>query len=246
MENKKLSILCPSRGRPELFDRMLRSMHDMKASSANFEVLAYVDNDDSCRADYESVVPAPHLLVIDEPRSVGEAWNILAREAAGDYLLMGNDDHVYITPQWNKMLLDILSERMPKDGIFVAWVDDGTGKSMSRCAFPIVSRKWYERLGYFTPECFNFLYHDTWVWDVGKRLDRTFYIPEVVIEHRHFTAGKTEYDDTYRRHRVGAENSRKREADKQMFNSMAGQRQLDADKLKNLIISYSTFPKGVR
>lgn len=241
-----ISILCPTRGRPKLFERMLRSIHSTIASHRNIEILIYLDHDDPRLSSYDAIIDygdrpkyrmyAPSLDD-GKARTVGEAWNILAHAAVGEYLLMGNDDHVYMTPHWDQKLLDILSERMPKDGIFVAWVDDKTGKAARRCAFPIVSRKWYETLGYFTPECFNFLYHDTWIWDVGKRLDRTFYIPEVVIEHRHFAFKKAEYDDTYQRHRVGVENARRREVDKQMFNSMAGQRQSDAYKLKDLIIS---------
>lgn len=240
-----ISILCPTRGRPELFERMLKSMHELSEFSDTFEVLGYVDNDDPCRTDYDTLITMFDLLIVDEPRSVGEAWNVLAQQAQGDYFLMGNDDQVYMTPHWDRLLLDILSERMPKDGMFVAWVDDKTGKAARRCAFPIVSRKWYETLNYFTPECFNFLYHDTWIWDIGKRLDRTFYIPEIVIEHRHFAFKKADYDDTYQHHRVGVENSRKREADKQMFNSTAGQRQADAEKLKDLIVSTALFPGGV-
>lgn len=240
-----ISILCPTRGRPELLQRMVNSMYDTVALFTNYEVLIYVDNDDPCLAAYDSIICDPPIVKIGESISVGQAWNILAREAAGDYFLMGNDDQVYMTPYWDRLLLDILSERMPKDGIFVAWVDDNTGKSARRCAFPIVSRKWYETLGYFTPECFNFLYHDTWIWDIGKRLDRTFYIPDILIEHRHFAFKKAEYDDTYQRHRVGIENARRRDADKQMFNSMAGQRQADAEKLKDLIVSTALFPGGV-
>ena len=57
------------------------------------------------------------------------------------------------------------------------------------CAFPIVSKEWYKCLGRFTPGCFNFGYNDTWIFEVGKMLDRCHFIPSVVVEHLHFSVG---------------------------------------------------------
>lgn len=225
-----ISILCPSRGRPDLLQRMLDSMSKTAGSRENYEVLIYLDQDDPTRRKYLDGAIEADSYTIGNAKTVGRAWNVLAAESRGDYLMMGNDDHVYITPQWDRLILDVISERSQSDSVFVAWVDDVTGKAQKRCAFPIVSRKWYNALGYFTPERFKFFYHDTWIWDIGKRLNRTLFIPEVLIEHRHFTISKAEYDDTYRRNRSGQAN-----ADKRIFEATANVRRADAKKLKSIM-----------
>ena len=49
------------------------------------------------------------------------------------------------------------------------WMDDRINRE-NHCAFPIVSRKWCETLGYFTPGVFHFGYNDTWVFDIAQRV----------------------------------------------------------------------------
>lgn len=220
---KKVSLLTPTRGRPDLCERMVESFWDTVEGPA--ECLLYVDEDEM----FSYLTKGMKVTMIQGPqRRVGECWNDLADISTGDLLMMGNDDLMFKTPGWNEFLQDL-----PDDGIFVAWFDDGSGKSADRCAFPIVSRRWYETLGYFTPECFNFLWHDTWVWDIGRKLGRLHYIPEALVEHAHFAFGKAPYDATYRLHRDGK--GKERADDKAMFKTTDVERNVDVQKLKELM-----------
>ena len=84
--------------------------------------------------------------------SVSRSWNILASNCTGDILIMGNDDLIYKTQNWDGILVE--QTKKFKDGIYLMWFDDGIKHNHAN--FPIISRKWYETLGYFTPGCFNF------------------------------------------------------------------------------------------
>lgn len=223
-ESKDVSLLCPTRKRPAELERMIRSA--VKTAIGSIEILVYVDDDDPTR----HLDIAPAIKFVGPSNGVGRAWNHLAMRATGARLMMANDDLVFETIGWDHELLS----REPADRIYVAWFNDGSMKP-ERCAFPIVSRRWYEALGYFVPECFHFLWHDAWVWDVGRRLRRELPILSVLVEHHHFAFKKAEYDETYRRHRVGPDNQRKRREDEATFIAMAEQRQRDADLLRGLM-----------
>jgi glycosyl transferase/beta-hydroxylase protein BlmF len=210
----------------------------MAASAATkgtgrFEILAYIDEDDPTQDDYSR---EGDIEILTGPSDgVGRAWNRLARKSQGNLLMMANDDLVFVTEEWDRKIVERLRIEGPVDHIFVAWTNDGSSSIERRCAFPMVSRRWFDTLGYFTPECFNFLWHDTWIHDIGRRLDRLIYMPDILIEHRHFSFKKAEYDDTYKRHRVGAENANKRKQDERTYDETANIREIDARILREYI-----------
>lgn len=173
-----VSILTPTRRRPEMAKRMMDSAGDC-------EFLFYVDDDDE--TDYSEI---PHIR---GPRlRLGVIWNLLARKASGDYLMMGNDDLVFRSSNWQERLRQ---ELKPTD-IKVACFDDGINQG-KHFAFPIITRKWYEVVGQFTAEIFNFGYHDTWIFNIAQHLDACVYIGDVLVEHIHPTTGKRPVDRTF-------------------------------------------------
>ena len=46
---------------------------------------------------------------------------------------------------------------------------------------------------------FKHFFIDTWVWMLAKSVDRAIYIPDILVEHRHWKAGKAAKDETYNR-----------------------------------------------
>jgi hypothetical protein len=122
---------------------------------------------------------------------------------------------------------------MYDDDIYCCWFEDLiNGKS--HCSFPIISKKWYETLGYFTPGVFHFGYNDTWVYDIAKRIDRCHFIPEVTVEHLHFSTGKVQMDSTYHRNRT-EKRGNLYHLDKVIFDETSDQRAQAAEKLKKLM-----------
>ena len=217
-----ISILTPSRGRPKRYERFAESV--MSNADGEVELLTYVDSDDPTCTEYPKDV-----YVGPKQPSVGCCWNYLAEVADGDVLIMGNDDLVYRTEGWDTILLDQLSGF--SDKIYCAYFNDGiNGKK--HCAFPIISRKWFETVGRFVPECFRFFCHDTWVMDVARKIDRLHYIPEVFIEHEHFTNKKAPKDKTYTMNR-GNNTSRH---DLNTLRDTENERVIEANKLREVMV----------
>ena len=166
----------------------------MMESAGEHEFLFYVDEDDPSKDKYD----VPHII---GPRvRLGVVWNYLARQAKGDYLMMGNDDLIFRSDNWAERLRDVL----PPNEVGVACFDDGINQGR-HFAFPIVTRAWYEAVGQFTAEVFTFGFHDTWIFDIAKRVNRAFYIGDVLVEHLHPTAGKRPEDQTYKERNWGVD-----------------------------------------
>ena len=232
-----VSILCPTRGRPERCARMIESAFD--TAGADIEVRLYVDDDDPRKADYllydgkgsPTGLFERGWVVLGPSLGVGKAWNILAKDARGDALMMGNDDFIYETQDWAKALQ---APSLPSDGVFCAHFNDG-GPQNGRCRVPIVGRAWYEALGYFTSEEFNFFYHDTWIEDLANRIGRRYYDGDIMVRHEHATRGG-EVDDTHNRNRDNGQAQK----DKVIWAETEQQREMSAGLLKAAIRNKET------
>ncbi len=223
----KISILTPTRERSEKAKRFADSVLSTAAVPDDIELYFYVDDDDPQLKSYASwslECPGNIHFHVGPAISVSKSWNSIAALCKGDILLMGNDDLIYRTTNWDKILQQTVLKYT--DQIYVAWFNDGINGE-DHCAFPAVSRKWYEWLGYFTPGIFEFIANDTWIFEIGKLLGRTIYIPEVYAEHRHFSNGKMEPDETTMRNRRDGRIQR----DLDLFGKTKAVRQQDADKL---------------
>lgn len=206
--NRIISLLCPTRGRPDRVCVMIESVIKTTEKLENVEILFYIDSDDDKKDDY--IVSINNLLNkynnpfkrvlphIGEPMSVSKSWNIIAEKCEGDILVMANDDEVWITKGWDRRLNEE-ADKFPDD-IYCIYFDDGIMHE-EICAFPMVSRKWYEILGYFTPGIFKFLANDTWIEYIAIGIGRLHYVPDVLVEHRHYLHKKSEIDETYKRNR---------------------------------------------
>ena len=235
------SILTPTRNRPANCERFIKSVYNSTRTKKNVEMLFYVDSDDPAIDAYKSLHWHAQKeyegfkkieFVFGDPMSVSVSWNIIAEKCIGDVLIMGNDDLVYQTDGWDEKL-DQELDQYKQDKVYVAWMNDGINGDR-HCAFPIVSREWYKCLGRFTPGTFNFGYNDTWIFEVGKMLDRLHYIPFIKAEHLHFSVGKSDMDDTYAHNRT-KEKGNLYAKDQVLFNKTRAARMDDRDKLRRLI-----------
>ena len=241
IKDNTISILTPTRNRPNNCERFIKSIYNTAKNPGNIELHFYVDNDDPSLEAYKSL--AKHCyeeynkfykceFEFGEPMSVSQSWNIIATKSTSYLLIMGNDDLVYQTDGWDN-LLETELQRYYVDKIYVAWMEDGINGDR-HCAFPIISREWYETLGYFAPGVFNFGYNDTWVFDIAKRINRTNYIGNILVRHRHFSKDSNEMDDTYARNRTQDKGNLYR-LDKKIFDDEANTREDHAQKIMERI-----------
>lgn len=184
----KISILCPTRNRPEYVKTMLQSLRE--TSTVMPEVVFYVDEDD------ESF---PHPQLGKEIRIVGgprilmtEMWNRCAEVATGEIMLLSGDDVLFKTKGWDDQVRRAFAA-FP-DRLIMVHGDDGIwGSKFGTHCF--LHRAWVDAVGYFSPPYFSSDYGDTWINDVFNAVGRRVYLP-IVTEHLHPIAGKRKADKT--------------------------------------------------
>ncbi|MFF9118734.1 glycosyltransferase family 2 protein [Streptomyces massasporeus] len=240
--DRVLSLLCPSRGRVDNLGSFLRSLHRTAVKPGRVEVMVYVDEDDPALPAYHRLFDrAPRLwpglgacrLVVGPPEGVPQAWNALAAQSRGDLLMMANDDQLYVDHGWDTTLDNRVTQltALHGDDVLCLYFDDGQYTDGGR-DFPIVTRTWYETLGYFTPTIFQQWEVERWVFDVALRLERCHVVPGVFVEHRHYQDYKAPFDETYQRHRVTREKSL---ADHALFLGTEAQRAAEAERLRGVM-----------
>ncbi|MCD6075953.1 MAG: blmF [Rhodospirillales bacterium] len=189
---RTISLLCPTRGRPDYIPPHIMSIMETTAEPDRLELMFYVDRDDPELANYESlfaeirtgVFPGLNLIgLVGDRIGTPKAINAMAGQSTGRYLMISNDDLLFKTKGWDHELER--AGKLAPDGIFNIFLNDGyLGPKLS--CFPIVGRPWYEALGYLAPVLFDHCNVDLWIHRVGDALARNYYLEDVHLEHRHF------------------------------------------------------------
>jgi GT2 family glycosyltransferase len=202
-----ISLLCPSRGRPQLCKRMLQSAYATAANRDGVESLVLVDEDDPHLDEYCRLLPESRVIKGARHSGVARAFNALSGLASGDILFTAPDDLMFRTAGWDSIVREIVDRYA--DGIVVAVPYDGReGAQGERCTHWFTTRRWVERVGNFVEERYEHFYCDTHVADIAARSGRLVFMPEVLIEHMHPKYGKGQWDDTYKLKRKNGMSSR--------------------------------------
>lgn len=182
-----ISILCPSRGRPEMARRMAESAVSTATDTRGLEILFYLNEDDPLVGEYKHGPFTVFIMGRDGPTSY--AWNELARRAAGDVLMLMGDDVVFETPGWDVKLRGALCELNgssagnPGGGLGVFSFDDGRSPLGEGHPHPAMTREVYKRLGYLACPMFRHFYVDTWLVDLAKAAGIFHYLPDMKVLH---------------------------------------------------------------
>ncbi len=185
MPRPTLSLIVPTRRRLEQLSRFLDSVARTAKHPAAIEVVLVVDADDpESGAVRHDGLTLKHV-VVPPGRTMG-ALNAAGYEAAaGEYVMLLNDDVVARTRGWDETALRCC-RRFP-DGIVLIHVNDTLSRD-HLCTFPLVSRTFCELAGGVCPRDYLRYRIDDHIEDVfnllallGER--RTAYLPDVVFEH---------------------------------------------------------------
>ena len=202
-----ISLLCPTRGRPKEFERMVSSFRNCTIDQP-IEVVAMLDNDDPEFDNYNHELI--NQRISDETtRGKVDMWNVLAGASKGEYMMMVNDDNICNTYGWDWRFTRV----KPDDNIFIAW-PNGQG---AQCVNPIISRRLYNALGYFVPSGFNWWYADTALHSLGAYMGRLCYLPDVTVlstAHKEQVAGDIKVDQDISRFHEWKRNERRKDAEK--------------------------------
>ena len=186
----KISILCPTRGRPDNVNRLLGSIHD--TATIMPEVVFYVDDDD---ASFPGAVGSSDVKVVRGPRILmSEMWNKCLEASTGEILMMGGDDLIFRTKGWDDQVRRAFAT-FPDRLVFVHGDDGHWHEKFGTHGF--LHRNWIDVIGYFCPPYFTSDYNDTWWNDIANAVNRRVYLP-FVTEHMHPVWGKAEWDKTHK------------------------------------------------
>ncbi len=193
-----LLVVVPSRSRPPNVARLVEAWQETGA----FEVASMridIDADDPAFAGYMRLADG---LPEGARIAVGHRWrplvwklNRAARQECHGYFALGfqGDDHLPRTDGWAQRYLFELAEL----GTGIVYGDDGYQHENTPTQWAMTSdivRHLGQRM---VPAPVDHLYCDDAVRDLGKAAGCLRYLPDVMIEHMHPSAGKAERDPQY-------------------------------------------------
>lgn len=183
-------VIVPTRKRPEQVKRFIESF---EATTDNAELLFVTDGDDESYKEFDWHGFGNAVLT---PRgSVVEKLNFAAKEMADsyDHLMHLGDDCVFVTEHWDTLLVNALDNA---GGSGWVYPDNKRRHDVPECW--LVSTDIVKSTGWFLNPIFKHYYVDNCTADIGRRTSLLHYVPEVVIEHRHYSVcQETEHDEVY-------------------------------------------------
>jgi hypothetical protein len=187
-----LLVIVPTRTRPGQCARLLESFR-ATVKSPDTEILFITDGDDDSYRDSDWTGAAQAAMT---PRAYFTAkLNTAALSHAPLYnaLMFTGDDHVFMTPGWDVILLGALAD-MGGTG----WVYPDDKRRNDIPEIWLASSDLVTELGWFAPPWQMHFYCDNVIADLGVHSGLIRFVPEAVVEHRHYSADKnTEKDSLY-------------------------------------------------
>jgi hypothetical protein len=180
-------VILPSRSRPE---KVAEAIELLKDNSTISDLCVAIDEDQS------DLYPRIDDVIYEvNPRlRMNGTLNLVANKYADKYetiYFLGDDHHVR-TKGWDELLYAPIKER----GYGLAYGDDRLqGKNLATAV--MMSTNIIRILGYMAPPKLIHLYMDNFWMNLGQALDCLDYVPQAVIEHMHYLAGKSEQDAQY-------------------------------------------------
>jgi glycosyltransferase involved in cell wall biosynthesis len=174
----KISVLCPSRGRPDKsFQTITRWMNRCHQFGLN-EFVISLDEDDPELGDYLTFNIGMNVIV-NKNRSCVDAINNAAKVATGDVLIVVSDD-TDCPDGWDESILKELEGKSDyllktKDGIQDYIV------TMTVC-----DRKYYERDGFIYHPDFRHQFADTYLTCLADIRGRLIF-SDLEFPHRHYS-----------------------------------------------------------
>jgi len=209
-----ISLLCPSRGRPEFIRELIYSALETAKYPEKLEFIFYIDNDDKKsiysiknNLDYfiEDVLEELRIknfcspkFIYDERIVLSEMWNKCWLEASADIFFHCGDDIRFRTKNWDEIVLNKFEEYNDKI-VFVYGRDGIQPKTFGTHGF--LHRNWTNLFGYFVPPYFSSDYNDTWLNDVSKEIKRHIFV-DIYTEHLHPVVHKHHWDKTHKERMV--------------------------------------------
>lgn len=216
---RDILIIIPTRSsggtRVDSLRRLIESWR--KTTEGYSDIMTVLDDDD--KENYVGALnPIGHHVVMRRTNLVNKL-NTAVKMTVKEYKIICfvGDDVVFQTPGWEKQIVDYMNVNGP----CVAYCNDLLqGGNLPNNVF--LSSEIVEALGYMCPPELKHYYIDNFWKDLGIRLGRMKYFPDIVIEHMHWSNNKMPKDELY------TESERMMGEDQQAFDKYRAER-FDSD-----------------
>ena len=190
-----ISILIPTRERPENVRRLIASVVSTAEQPLNVELLFYVDHDDQT---FPEDVLSDNVRLIRGPRMwLSLLQNVLYASSRGEIVMYAGDDLVFETFGWDTRVQSVFESS--NDKLVLVYPNDRATHGESMAIHGFLHRNWIDAIGCWVAPGRGSLF-DLWHTEVARKLGRLRYLEDVVIAHVHYRqgAGQAVFDETYR------------------------------------------------
>lgn len=187
------SLVHASRQRIRRAGEALGEWRSRASGDHTIQYILSVDDDDPDLELYRSLAASNGVALVTGPnRTMVEAVNRGAKAATGDVLIAVSDD--FGCPErWDRSIAQVIA------GAREAAVLVHDGLQARILTLPILTRAFYERLGYLYHPAYISMFADDDLTDVARAAGVLIDARHLTFPHRHHVAGLSEPDDTYRR-----------------------------------------------
>lgn len=194
---REILVIVPTRSRPDNVKRMIESW---KQTTQGKSLLLFImDHDDlgihrTMKTEFLYTPGVETATIYGERKMMNAKHNEFClgwgKEGVEVISSMG-DDCVFLTPGWEDKVLEWQREHKG-----ICYCNDLLqGENLPTFAFIHIDI--VEALGYLAPPVLQHYYIDNYWKDLGIKLGKLKYFPEIVIEHRHWSAKKAVKDELY-------------------------------------------------
>jgi len=229
----KISLLCPTRKRPEFMKELWESAYNTAFYKEEIELIFYIDSDDTKSIEMSKTL-GPNVQAIVDDRGEGNLsvmWNRCYENSSADIVMHCGDDIRFRTTNWDKIVLNEFQKY--KDKIVLVYGDDGVRKD-DLATHSFLHRNWIETVGYFLPPYFSSDMNDYWLTTVARNIGRLVKV-DIYTEHLHPAVGKHTLDITHQE-RIERGN---RDNVRVLYNNKEQERNEDCNKLSKFIEEYN-------
>jgi hypothetical protein len=169
--NPAISILIPSRNRPQSLIDCASSILSLAKDPDRVEIVLGLDSDDVVTP---GVLPDRFIVsTAERPDTMSEIYERLRKVANAPIMINATDDHQMLTKNWDQ---EVVERSKDFNGCAVLYFDDPTHPGFATIsALPfLIRRRLSESQGFVYPPYFPFWWIDTWLDEIGELTLRKF------------------------------------------------------------------------
>lgn len=198
----KAVVAIPTRGRPGNIAKVVRAWRKTRAFQGT-DMLLGIDQDDPEYRNYVDLVmkvnePGFDFITFESWRPMVTKLNVMANYLAETDLFIGfaGDDHIPRINHSSGCWSDLYQAKLTDMGTGIVYGND-LHRQGTLCTEWMMTADIIRALGRMVPAPVDHLFSDRSVMELGKQAGCIQYLPNVVIEHMHYQAGKANKDATY-------------------------------------------------